>query len=239
MIHRIGSPPALATNVARPSTPRTASPCERGRSFGDALREARGEAVRTPLGGGEAREHLHDAWVKVTGREPPRGAVELLWAQWAHETGRGSRMMAFNFGGLKGCSPSGATASYATREGFGPSERRLVDRFRAYATPAEGAEDYVRTLATRYRDAFDAASRADAAGFVHALRHAGYFTDREQDYARSVAALAREAASLDVAPTPSTAAPPVQLRDPGPAAFGVIEALAHATARRGSSSADE
>lgn len=57
----------------------------------------------------------------------------------------------------------------------GVAERR-VERFRAYASYAEGFEDYARLLAQSPRYAAVVGSQ-DAAGFAHGLQRAGYATD--------------------------------------------------------------
>jgi hypothetical protein len=148
---------------------------------------------RTPLSGGQAAQALREAWVHVVGEEPRAETLAIVTAQWAHETGRGASMLNFNFGGIKGRSPSGLGAAYLTREGWGASERRLVDTFRAYTTAGEGARDYVSLLKRRYPDAVEAAREGDPGGFVRALKERGYFTGNEAAYTRSVTALARSA----------------------------------------------
>jgi hypothetical protein len=116
--------------------------------------------------------------------------LSILVAHWAHETGRGASMLNYNFGGLKGTSPSGTSVACSTREGHGADAVRVIDRFRAYGSPEEGARDYVSLLARRYPDAVRAAESGDAKGFVTALKARGYFTDDEAAYSRSVQSLA-------------------------------------------------
>lgn len=149
--------------------------------------------TRTPLTGGEAGSALSKAWQVVTGQAPNPKLLSVLVGQWAHETGRGESMLNYNFGGLKGTSPSGMFAAYRTHEGSGETARVTTDRFRAYRSATEGAVDYVRFLRARFPSALDAASSGDASGFVHELKRGGYFTDNEVDYARSVTNLAQRA----------------------------------------------
>jgi hypothetical protein len=154
---------------------------------------AEAEPMRTPLKGSEAAAALSTAWRQVTGQTPNPKLLSVLTAQWSHETGRGAAMLNYNFGGLKGTSPSGLYAAYKTHEGSGETSHVVTDRFRAYRTAAEGAADYVRFLRERFPTAIDAAQTGDANAFVHELKRSGYFTDNEQSYARSVSDLALRA----------------------------------------------
>jgi hypothetical protein len=148
--------------------------------------------VRTRMTTAQAANQIERAWERVFGEPAPERAVALLTAQWAHETGGGASMYNYNFGGIKGAGPTGLAVSQRTREGWGDTERQIVDRFRAYQTPEEGAEDYVRLLAQRYAGAVDAARSGDASGFVHALKSRGYFTGDESAYLSSVTQIANE-----------------------------------------------
>jgi hypothetical protein len=147
-------------------------------------------ATRTQLSGEQAASALRSAWTEVRGEPPGAETLSILVGQWAHETGRGASMLNYNFGGLKGTGPSGLSTAYTTREGWGEDATRGVARFRAYGSAEEGARDYVSLLARRYPDAVNAAEQGDAAGFVHALKARGYFTDNEAAYSKSVRSLA-------------------------------------------------
>lgn len=147
-------------------------------------------ATRTPLSGEQAASALRSAWTEVRGEPPSAETLSVLVGQWAHETGRGASMLNYNFGGLKGTGPSGLSAAYTTREGWGEDATRGVARFRAYGSAEEGARDYVSLLARRYPDAVSAAEQGDAAGFVRGLKARGYFTDNEAAYSKSVQSLA-------------------------------------------------
>jgi hypothetical protein len=147
---------------------------------------------RTPLGEDEAAVHLARAWRSVAGADATPETLALLWAQWAHETGRGRRMRGYNFAGIKGNGPGGDSFVAWTREGTPKPERRLRDTFRAYSTPEGGAHDYVRLLSSRYPAAFRQAARGDVKRFVRALDLGGYFTDSDRAYSRALSSLARE-----------------------------------------------
>jgi hypothetical protein len=148
--------------------------------------------VKTELTTEQASSLLADAYRKVTGEAPSNECTALLTAQWAHETGRGSSMINYNFGGIKGAGPDGDSVLCSTREGWGKSEVRIKDGFRAYRTAEDGAVDYVALLQRRYPDALDAAQRGDPNEMVRALKRGGYFTGNEDAYTRSVSRLAGE-----------------------------------------------
>jgi hypothetical protein len=146
--------------------------------------------VRTQLSAGQAQEALRAAWEKVTGEAPSDKTLALVTAQWAHETGSGASMYNYNFAGIKGTGPSGLTVSQHTREGYGASERRIVDNFRAYRSAEEGATDYVQLLQRRFPDAVEGARQGDPAAFVRGLKSRGYFTGHEGAYLTSVTSIA-------------------------------------------------
>jgi len=148
-------------------------------------------APNTPMSEGDAALHLARAWHTVFNARPSEQTLSVLWAQWAHETARGQRMHAYNFAGIKGRGPTGASVVVWTREGSAPSD--LVKRtFRAYRTPGEGARDYVRLLVTRYPQALRAARDGNTYGFVSALDTGGYFTADTRAYLRAVSSLSSE-----------------------------------------------
>ena len=149
--------------------------------------------VRTRLDGTQAADALRAAWTKVTGAAPSEETVAVLTAQWAHETGNGGSMYNYNFGGIKGVSPSGLAVSQRTREGFGASEHTITDRFRAYRTAEEGATDYVKLITQRFPEAAQSAQNGDPTGFVAGLKQRGYFTGDPASYTRSVASLTAQA----------------------------------------------
>ncbi len=147
-------------------------------------------ATRTQLTASQAAHHLRQALGEHLGRQPDDRTVAIVTAQWAHETAHGASMYNYNFGGIKGRSPSGLCVAQRTREGFGKSEVTIVDRFRAYQTPQEGALDYIGLLKTRYPNALEAAERGDPSAFVRALKARGYFTGDPAAYERSVSQIA-------------------------------------------------
>ncbi|GEM_PF-746377 len=147
------------------------------------------EPQRTRLTPEQASAAIREALTEATGSGPSEQTVALLTAQWAHETAHGASMFNYNFGGLKGTGPTGLSVQQKTREGWGTTERQIVDRFRAYESIQDGANDYVRLLTQRYPEAISAAQRGDASGFVRGLKNRGYFTGDEHAYERSVTSI--------------------------------------------------
>lgn len=150
------------------------------------------EAKRTPLTAEQAMTAIAAAFEAQTGRALSSSGRALLTAQWAHETGHGTSMFNYNFGGIKGAGPNGLSVAQRTREGFGSSERTITDGFRAYDSAEQGAQDYVRLLLSRYGSAVEAAEQGDAGAFVRSLRTKGYFTGDPSAYQRSIACIARQ-----------------------------------------------
>lgn len=146
--------------------------------------------VRTQLSAGQAQEALRAAWKNVTGEAPSDKTLALITAQWAHETGNGASMYNYNFAGIKGAGPSGLSVAQHTREGYGATERRIVDNFRAYRSAEEGATDYVQLLSKRFPEAVEGAKQGDPQAFVRGLKSRGYFTGHEGAYLNSVASIA-------------------------------------------------
>lgn len=144
--------------------------------------------ARTPASRDELRAALARAHVKVTGRAASSTLLGALTAQASLETAGGAQMHNFNFGGIKGASPSGATAVCMTREVLDGRDVRLKQGFRAYATIDEGAEDYVRFMHARYGAAVAEAERGDLDGFSHALKAAHYYTAPEAEYTAALRA---------------------------------------------------
>ncbi len=210
--------------VTRPVSPAPPpAPADPHTSFKEVL-HAQG---RTPMSGEEAERSIRSAWKEVTGAEPSRETVAVLWAQWAHETARGTRMFGFNFAGLKGTGPTGMSLRLRTVEGHDETARAVREVFRAYPDAAQGARDWLELLNHRYPDAVKAAERGDAAGFVRGLRARNYFTGSEQVYRRAIEGLAREAIE---GPHLRTHAAPVHL---GMWEQGVVDAFRRACSRSG------
>jgi hypothetical protein len=156
----------------------------------------------------QAGEAITSAWRSMHGEDPPEGLVPLLVGQVSIETGGGKGMLNYNFAGIKGTGPFGMSVRFRTTEGDGPTERKIVDRFRAYRSAEEGATDYLRLLENRFGGALDKAREGDAEGFVHELKKSGYFTGNEKVYTRVVRSVAENYQPGAISPSSNVAAAP-------------------------------
>lgn len=109
----------------------------------------------------------------------------FMIAQAAHETGWGRKEIrhadgtsANNLFGIKaGGSWKGPVAEVVTTEYIGGQPRKVVQKFRAYASHAESFADYAALMKDSPRYAQVLARAADARQFAHGLQRAGYATD--------------------------------------------------------------
>ena len=145
--------------------------------------------TRTPTARAEMRAALERAETRLTGHAPSHALLDLVTAQASLETGSGRSMYNFNFGGIKGTSPSGMTAVSGTHEWEGNTRYHTQAHFRAYGSLDEGAQDYLSLLHRRYGGAIAAAEMGDVDGFAHALKARGYFTGPEARYANDLRGL--------------------------------------------------
>lgn len=109
----------------------------------------------------------------------------FMIAQAAHESGWGRREIrhadgssANNLFGIKaGAGWRGPVAEVTTTEYVDGQPQRMVQRFRAYASPAESFADYAALMKSqpRYQAVLDAGD--DAKAFAGSLQRAGYATD--------------------------------------------------------------
>jgi hypothetical protein len=138
-------PSGLTPIVRRPGARGTAG----GYLTGARVDEAQRTTAITPL---QAARYIAQAWRRVI-RSPPlnRSILEILVAQWSHETGSGRSMMNNNFGGLKYGGAGRAAVYNLTHETLADG-RRVELRgaaFQAYATPEIGAAHFVTFLTSR------------------------------------------------------------------------------------------
>jgi hypothetical protein len=191
------TPPVYATAIAPSSTSSSGGAAPNagvGVGFAQALASRETSAAAptlTRMRGSDAAEAISSAYTTVMGAAPSKATLAVLVSQWSLETGGGRAMMDYNFGGIKGRSPSGQSVSYPTTEGSGENVRSVVDSFRAYGSAREGALDYVRLLRDHFPNALAQAKAGNAAGFVHALKSKGYFTGSETAYSAAISLTAR------------------------------------------------
>ena len=109
----------------------------------------------------------------------------FMVAQAAHESGWGKQQIrnadgssAFNLFGIKaGSGWKGATTSITTTEVEGGQARKVVAKFRAYASAEESFKDYAQLMKDNPRYAAVLAAGNNADGFAQGLQRAGYATD--------------------------------------------------------------
>jgi flagellar protein FlgJ len=140
-----------------------------------------------------------------------------LIAQAALETGWGRSQPggdSHNLFGIKaGANWNGASVQANTQE-FGAGVMSRIDAsFRAYGSPRESVEDYVRLIRDNPRYAGAMNTGNDVQAFASALQRGGYATD--PDYARKLAAVAAEVGQRIAAnPFKSDSAAPIAGQDP-------------------------
>ena len=172
---------------------------------------AGGTPTVTPMRAADAAAAISSAYQSVVGAPPSKATLAILVSQWSLETGGGRAMIDYNFGGIKGRSPSGQSVSYPTTEGSGDKARSVVDSFRAYGSAREGAVDYVRLLRDHFPSALSQARAGNPAGFAHALKSGGYFTGSEKTYSAAISAMARRVLGGLAEASPDTAGPGVDI----------------------------
>jgi hypothetical protein len=167
----------------------------------------------------EAALAMRSALTEVLGEDPAPATLALALGKTALETGRWASMWNFNWGNIKASDkyegaftcitlnevfPAGVTwfapEGQLSRKGgtvigahYPVPDGHPQTRMRAHASAAEGALAYVRFVAGgRYSAAWKLLLAGDAAGYVHALKQAGYFTADEETYKCSVVSLQKE-----------------------------------------------
>jgi flagellar protein FlgJ len=205
------SPAEAAARAAAAKTEKTATATATPKPKAIAVEPKKTTATQAELRGALERAH------RVVFGQPASGPMlDVLTAQVSLETGSGTSMYNYNFGGIKGAGPTGKTATLRTKEVLQGKTVEIRDGFRAYDTIDDGAADYIRLLRDRFGAALDAARRGDVDAFAGKLKQAGYYTASEADYARALRALT--GASSTSAPAPQ--------RPTGPArAYATAEEL--------------
>lgn len=153
--------------------------------------------VATPLTEAQLVDVLRAGHVIAFGAEPSPERLACAWAQNALEHARGRAVYCHNIGNIT--TGSGWHGSYYVirvqeRIQKAPDIWREIDmRFRAHESPKAGAADYWSFLSGRYAAVFPLFDAGDAAGAAMRLGALNYYTAHEDQYARSMASLYREA----------------------------------------------
>ena len=126
----------------------------------------------------------HEAAAREAGQQSGIPSAFML-AQAAHESGWGQREIraadgtsAHNLFGIKaGAGWKGAVTEVATTEFIDGEPRRVVAKFRAYASYEDSFRDYARLMKESPRYSLVLASAGSAQDFAQGLQKAGYATD--------------------------------------------------------------
>lgn len=153
----------------------------------------------TKLGEGEATYSLREAYKRVIGEYPTKQTLAILIAQTALETGRWKSMHNGNWGNIKSRPNDGR---YWTMFECGEiiNGKEVIFKpphdqckFRAYLTPIDGAEDYIKFLkTTRYTKALAQLQNGKVAEYTTELKKAGYFTANLRRYISTMTKLYNE-----------------------------------------------
>lgn len=158
---------------------------------GGAAARVQVEGQKTVVSRADLRSAIAKAYESQTGKKPSQNVLDTLTAQASLETGSGSAMYNYNFGGIKGGAPgTNETAKLRTKEVYDGKEVEVRDGFRAYRSLDAGADDYVRLLRGKFGAAVERAEAGDINGFAHALKQAHYYTADESKYASALHTLA-------------------------------------------------
>lgn len=135
----------------------------------------------------EVRAAIARAWAKKRGTVASPAALDILMAQYLHETGGGASAWNYNPAGVK-ATPSWS-GSWTALRGFENEGGKRVYRmmaWRAFPALQPGIDSWMGLLAGRYFAALDAAQRGDLDGFAEGLKARGYFTAGLGAYKRAL-----------------------------------------------------
>jgi flagellar protein FlgJ len=176
-----GLPGGLADAIARQLERQTGAPAAVPSNAPDAARVVPQPLKLSSTQSGFVQQHSQAAQRAEAATGIP---ATFLVAQAAHESGWGRGEIrhadgrsAHNLFGIKaGAGWKGATADVLTTEFENGAAKKVVQKFRAYASHEESFADYAKLMKTgRYAGVVAQANTAE--GFANALQKAGYATD--------------------------------------------------------------
>jgi hypothetical protein len=180
------------------------------------------EPTRTPITFEQAENAMRWALKGQLGKDPADPVLALALAKTALETGRWTQIWLYNWGNVKAVesysgmftaivlnevidgkviwfSPEGQLTAAPSRGGvlvgapLPVPNGHPATRMRAHANEFDGAISYIDFVAGgRYAQAWQRLLAGDAAGYVHALKLAHYFTADEAPYTRGVVSMQSE-----------------------------------------------
>lgn len=146
----------------------------------------------TPLTPSALAEALWEGHIQTFGRPPHADRWACAWAHCAFEQARGDAIHGNNLGHITSRGNTGRVCLQRVRERLErrPDRWETIDVwFRVFTTPADGAAEYWRVLASSYASVLARCDEADARGAAQRLAHLGYFTGPEAPYLEGMAAL--------------------------------------------------
>lgn len=150
------------------------------------------EITRTRMTPAAAARYLREAYTQLTGSPPSNRVLSVLLGQWAIESGTGTRMYNFNYGGVK--IPrrgwEGGRVQLPTHETVNGQRVATQAWFQAYGTAEEGARAYLQNIIRNYSEALAAVDRTGnprAYGEYMGRYHTGDNAEYAQDVAHYAA----------------------------------------------------
>jgi hypothetical protein len=141
----------------------------------------------TPVSAQDLANALATIWPVVIGGAAPAGAITVLLAQSAFETGAWKACWNWNLGNVKHTPGDGFDWFVMTAsEGEGANQTMVSSAFRAYPSLQAGAKAYLAILRQRFSSAWSYVLDGDTDGFVQALKDQNYFTGNLEQYQAGV-----------------------------------------------------
>jgi hypothetical protein len=133
------------------------------------------------------------AWIEITGTNPTKNQICLLYAKYAHETGNGKYQYNWNCGNIKktqtdnhldGYYQLGGTWEIVNGKKVVYNKTNPTSYFRNYKTQLDGLKDYLKLVSgRRYKTAWSVlVSSPDILNYCKKLKESGYYTDTLENY---------------------------------------------------------
>ena len=149
---------------------------------------------------------LATAWASVIGGDPPDGAINVLLAQSAFETGHWVSCWNNNLGNVKHFTGDGFSwFSMSATEGD-QAVVMVASKWKSFLTLDLGAAFFLKFHSTHFPTAWQSVLAGDVPGFVAALKNAGYFTGNLAQYTAGVQAYSDRYAGIVPQATPGPSA---------------------------------
>lgn len=136
------------------------------------------------------------------GTEPSRNRLAVAWAQIALENAHGKALWCNNFGNITAFGRwPGDYYVIVTRERIAQDPdvwKTVTMKFRSYASPEQGAEDYWRLLLGQYPSVLPFFDLGSPGGAAHELARLHYFTADADQYAKTMTELYQGFDQLDL-----------------------------------------